>query len=137
MIDIAPRRLDFKMRRSDTPAILFEAVKVNEAVEPPEEIPIDLTQANTEIRMTAKKKRTDAAPFFRHTFGVIGGEGGITVDDPPDADKNWGTIKLAVLDTSGLTVDTDLEYDVEIREPDGSRWTILEGLIAVIMDIGV
>jgi hypothetical protein len=129
-----PRRLDFEMRRGDTAEFSFESVIRNEAIDPDAvgyEVPIDLTAGGTAILMTAKRERTDASPFFSRSIGS-----GVTVDSPASANKNWATIRMATSNTSTLTVDTDLVYDVQVTLPDGRVETMIEGLIAVKMDVG-
>lgn len=126
-----PRRLDFEMRRGDTPGFSFDVYRINEAADPPTKLPVDLTLGGTTIVLTAKKKRTDAVPFFTRSVGS-----GITVNDPATADKNWATVKLAAANTSALLEDTDLEHDVVVSLPDGTIMTVIEGLAYVRIDVG-
>lgn len=121
------------MRRGDTAEFSFEAVLINEAIDPNEagySTNVDLTAGGVAIIMTAKRQRSDASPFFTRSIGS-----GITVDDPATPENNWATVRLAVSNTSTLTEDTDLVYDVQITLPDGRVETFLEGLIAVKLDV--
>ena len=128
-------KLDFQMKRGDSRNVSFAAVRVDETVIPPEETPLNLTAAGLEIRFTAKKNEADALPFFRRTFGVVGGEGGIEVDTPSTPEQNRGVVKIAPANTASLTRDTDLLYELEIQESDDSTWTVLHGIIDVQLDL--
>lgn len=129
-------KLDFQMRRGDTRVIGFAAVRVDDTEIPPAEVPLDLTAGGLQIRFTAKRNEADSLPFFRRTYGVPAGEGGIEVDVPTTAEKNRGQVKIIPANTETLAADTDLVYELEIKEGDGSTWTVLHGIIDVQYDLG-
>lgn len=106
-----------------------------------ENAPVDLTVANTQVRFTAKTSLAladDAATgVIRKTFGVTGGPGGITVNDPATTDKNKLTVTLAASDSTAFPAgeNTRLEYDVELAEPSGRISTIARGTLTFSADV--
>lgn len=103
--------------------------------------PIDLTAAGMKIRFTAKavKGTADADAELRKTHGVVGGPGGITVNSPASAEKNFATIRAEAAETDALAVPAAgrlrLFYDVQLEEPDGRVTTLKRGTIVVVPDI--
>jgi hypothetical protein len=88
--------------------------------------PIDLTATGIQLWFTARRA-FNAAPLVEKTYGVTGGAGGITVNDPATTAKNMLTVAVASADTAALTRTTDVVYDVWLREPSGRNSEIFAG----------
>lgn len=83
------------------------------------------------LRMYAKLDVTalDAAATIKKDSAGIGG---ITVTD---AGNGLARLVIAPADTSALTRDTNLYYDLQVTEQDGTVTTLLDGMIAVSVDV--
>lgn len=123
---------DFEFPRGDTCMLTLTVTRkdANGVAQP-----VDLRLTNTEVRFTAKRKHADAysAAPIKKTAGVAGGPGGITV--PASAPGNVANIKIETADTSGFTKHERLIYDVEVKEPDGTRTTTHDGTLFVTLDV--
>lgn len=103
--------------------------------------PVDLTTVGMMVRFTAKTSKAvaDAEASLRKTHGVAGGPGGITVNLPISAAKNWAMIRVESAETAALAVPAAgslrLVYDVELQEPDGRKTTLARGELMVVPDV--
>lgn len=81
---------------------------------------------------TAKLSKSDADPgyFQRKTGGS-----GITLATQSGSTKGQFTVAIVNTNTSGLTADTDLYFDCQVKDTASEIYTLESGLLRVTLDI--
>lgn len=110
---MASKRLDFSMRRGDTPTVEGELRDENNAL---------VDDATSEWKLTAR-----AGPLF--TDAEV-----FSVTSPTQHSPGKGRCAIPISATSGFTYTRVLWYDMQVVETNGNVTTVLDGRITVYAD---